>query len=161
MAGCGQSVRFGVGPERADDLIHAMAKQSSPKHLADLVDRLAPALRRLQGSGAARAPRLSLMGRLAEDGPLTMRDLAAALHISPQAVTGLVDALESGGLVTRERHPTDRRKTLIRLNEHARDQVQAARAERMDGLSALFKGIDKTDRAAFARVAETLLERLG
>ena len=137
-----------------------MAKASSPKQLAVLLDRLAPALRRLQGRGADRAPRIALMGRLADEGPATMRDLAAALSISPQAVTGLVDALEADGLVSRERHPTDRRKTLIRLNDHAGDRLTEARGQRTDALAALFKDVPKDDRAAFARVAEGLLARL-
>ena len=138
-----------------------MAKPSSPKYLADLIDRLAPALRRTQGVGADRGPRVALLARLADEGPVTMRDLATHLHVTPQAVTGLVDQLEAEGLLARERHPTDRRKTVIRLNEHARDAVKAARAARTDGLSELFDGISKADRAVFARVAETVLSRLG
>lgn len=137
-----------------------MAKPSSPKVLADLIDRLAPALRRTQGSGSDRGPRVALLARLVDAGPATMRDLAAHLHVSPQAVTGIVDQLEAEGLLARERHPTDRRKTIIRVNDHARDTVKAARATRTDGLSDLFEGISKSDRAAFARVAETLLDRL-
>ncbi|SDZ03162.1 DNA-binding transcriptional regulator, MarR family [Jannaschia faecimaris] len=137
-----------------------MAKPSSPKALADLIDRLAPALRRTQGSGADRGPRVALMAELSDNGPATMRDLASHLHVSPQAVTGLVDQLEAEGLLARERHPTDRRKTVIRLNDHARENVKAARAARTDGLSSLFADIPKEDRAAFARVARTLLDRL-
>ncbi len=137
-----------------------MAKPSSPKHLAEVIDRLAAALRRVQGSGAERAPRLALLGHLADDGPLGMRDLASRLHVSPQAVTGIVDQLEAEGLLARERHPTDRRKTVVRLNDHAAAHVKVARANRTDGLTTLFDGISKSDRAAFARVAETLLDRL-
>ena len=138
-----------------------MAKSSSPKQLALLLDRLAPALRRLQGSGAARGPRIALMGHLKDGGPATMRDLAKRIGISPQAITGLVDTLEADGLVGRERHPTDRRKTVIRLNDHAEAQLAEARAERTEALAALFKNVPKDDRAAFARVAEGLLERIG
>ncbi len=89
-----------------------------------------------------------------------MRDLAAHLSVSPQAVTGLVDEMEAEGLVARERHPTDRRRTMVRLNEHARASADAKVAEREAVLAALFDDIPKTDRAAFARVAEALLERL-
>ena len=137
-----------------------MTKPSSPKHLAALLDRLAPALRRLQGTGADRAPRIALMARLHDDGPATMRALAADLTISPQAVTGLVDALEADGLVSRERHATDRRKTVIRLNDHAEDRLASARSDRTEALAALFRDVPKEDRAAFARVAEGLLDRL-
>lgn len=138
-----------------------MAKPTSPKHLAHLLDRLAPALRRAQGRGDARAPRIAALAKLHDDGPLTMRDLALHLMVSPQAVTGLVDTLEAEGVVMRERHPTDRRKTVIRLSDHARDAVKAARSERAQALTALFDGIPKADRAAFARVAEALLDKLG
>ncbi|MGB3555884.1 MAG: hypothetical protein WBA25_14735, partial [Jannaschia sp.] len=71
----------------------------------------------------------------------------------------LVDALEADGMVVREKHPTDRRKTVVRLNDHAADRARAARADRADGLAPLFEGIPKSDRIAFARVAETLLDR--
>jgi DNA-binding MarR family transcriptional regulator len=138
-----------------------MAKPTSPRHLAQLLDRLAPALRRAQGTGAARGPRVALLAKLLEDGPITMRDVARHLMISPQAVTGLIDGLEAEGVLARERHPTDRRKTVIRLSDHAQDGAKAARSERADALTPLFDGVSKSDRAAFARVAETLLERLG
>ncbi|GIT92944.1 hypothetical protein JANAI62_34020 [Jannaschia pagri] len=137
-----------------------MAKAHSPKQLVELIDRLAPALLRLQGSGATRGPRVAALARLAKDGPATMRDLATELSVSPQAITGLVDALEADGLVGREKHPTDRRKTVIRVSDHAAATAKAARAARTDDLSRLFDDISKEDRAAFARVAETLLDRL-
>ncbi|MEM8851537.1 MAG: MarR family transcriptional regulator [Pseudomonadota bacterium] len=126
-----------------------------------MLDRLAPALRRAQGRGDARAPRIAALSKLHDDGPMTMRDLALHLGVSPQAVTGLVDTLEAEGVVMRERHPTDRRKTVIRLSDHARDAVKAARTERAQALAALFNDVPKADRAAFARVVEALLDRLG
>lgn len=138
-----------------------MAKPSSPRHLALLIDRLAPALRRAQGSGAERGARVGVLALLGEAGALPMREIAARLSVSPQAVTGLVDEMEAEGLVARERHPTDRRQTLIRLNGHARDAAATQVADREAVLSALFEDIPKADRAAFARVAETLLDRLG
>jgi DNA-binding MarR family transcriptional regulator len=138
----------------------AMAKPHSPRQLAALIDRLAPALRRLAGTGEAGATRVAALARLDREGPATMRELAAALGVSPQAVTGTVDALEADGLVMRERHPTDRRKVTIRLAEHATDRARAAQSDRSDALGALFDGIAKEDRAAFARVAEALLERI-
>lgn len=137
-----------------------MAKPSSPRHLATLVDRLAPALRRMQGTGAARGARVGVLAHLTEAGAVPMKALAAHLSVSPQAVTGLVDEMEAEGLVTRERHPTDRRRTMIRLNDHARALALAQVALRETALTALFDGIPKPDRAAFARVAEALLERL-
>ena len=57
---------------------------------------------------------------------MTQRTLSHALRVSPRNVTGLLDALEAGGYVTRGRHPTDRRATLGSLTDQG-----AAAAARM------------------------------
>jgi DNA-binding MarR family transcriptional regulator len=49
--------------------------------------------------------------------PMTMRELATALVIDPPNLTGLVDDLESAGLVERQNHPTDRRAKLVVATE--------------------------------------------
>lgn len=46
-------------------------------------------------------------------GPLSPRDLTAALGIHPATLTGVLDRLERGGWVTRSPDPSDRRKLLI------------------------------------------------
>jgi len=38
------------------------------------------------------------------------------LGLTPSSMTGLVDRLEEQGLLRRERHPSDRRATLLRLS---------------------------------------------
>jgi DNA-binding MarR family transcriptional regulator len=48
-------------------------------------------------------------------GPSTQQSLAAALEVTPRNITGLVDALEGSGFVTRAPHPTDRRAALVTL----------------------------------------------
>jgi DNA-binding MarR family transcriptional regulator len=52
---------------------------------------------------------------LRHQGPSTQRVLAEALDVSPRNITGLVDALVATGFVTRQRHPSDRRATLVSL----------------------------------------------
>jgi hypothetical protein len=54
-------------------------------------------------------PRAEVIWRLQRGGPATQRELSEALRCSPRNVTGLVDALEAAGLVTRSAHPTDGR----------------------------------------------------
>jgi DNA-binding MarR family transcriptional regulator len=46
-------------------------------------------------------------------GPLTPRQLAEHTGLTSGTVTGVIDRLESLGLVTREPDPTDRRKVLV------------------------------------------------
>jgi DNA-binding MarR family transcriptional regulator len=50
-------------------------------------------------------------------GGMTQRELSQALDCSAPNVTGLLDALQAAGFVTRGPHPTDRRATLVELTE--------------------------------------------
>ena len=84
--------------------------------------------------------RTHLLWVLHHSGPSNQQTLAAALSVSPRNVTGLVDALESGGFVERRPHPSDRRATLVTLTERgtatmaemARDR-QAIAAQLVEG----------------------------
>jgi len=62
--------------------------------------------------------RTHLLWELFHRGPSTQRVLADALGVTPRNVTGLVDALEGTGYVTRQPHPVDRRATLVTLTDH-------------------------------------------
>jgi DNA-binding MarR family transcriptional regulator len=66
--------------------------------------------------GLTRA-RAEVLWRLHRQGPMTRRELSEAMRCTPRNVTGLVDALERDGYVTRGRHPTDRRATIVTLTE--------------------------------------------
>ncbi|GAA1890914.1 MarR family transcriptional regulator [Lapillicoccus jejuensis] len=47
-------------------------------------------------------------------GPLSQRELAEGLSITPSAVTVMVDRLIARGFVAKSPHPTDRRRVLVR-----------------------------------------------
>jgi DNA-binding MarR family transcriptional regulator len=49
-------------------------------------------------------------------GPLTAGEIGAHLGLSSGAVTGLIDRLESGRWVWRERDPEDRRRVVVHLS---------------------------------------------
>ena len=92
---------------------------SLPVSLVGALFRLAPRLVELidlgerdYGLGFARG---RVLWSLRESGPVVMRALSEALGVSPRTVTGLVDALEADGWVTRSPHPNDRRATIISL----------------------------------------------
>jgi DNA-binding MarR family transcriptional regulator len=110
-----------------------------------------------QGMTRARA---ELIWRLRYQGAMTQRELSDALRCTPRNVTGLVDALESDGLVVREPHPTDRRATLVRLTD-AGTQAAAAWTEGYRQLaSRLFAEISGADLAHFVTILDHVLVRL-
>jgi DNA-binding MarR family transcriptional regulator len=69
--------------------------------------------------------RAHLLWQLQQRGPCTQAALAAGLHVTPRAITALVDGLAATGFVTREPHPSDRRATLVTFTEGGRTTAQA------------------------------------
>ncbi|MGQ0482886.1 MAG: MarR family winged helix-turn-helix transcriptional regulator [Pseudonocardia sp.] len=57
---------------------------------------------------------------IALSGPRTPSEIADRLRITTASVTELIDRLERAGLVSRGRHPSDRRKLLITLTADGR-----------------------------------------
>jgi DNA-binding MarR family transcriptional regulator len=68
--------------------------------------------------------RAHLMWQLRLRGPCTQAALAADLHVTPRAITALVDGLVDTGFVTRQPHPADRRATLVTFTEKGQVAAQ-------------------------------------
>lgn len=82
----------------------------------DLADGLAQ-----RGLTEARA---HMLWELRARGPCSQRALAAALHVTPRAITALVDSLVETGFVTREPSPADRRAVLVTFTDQGRAAAQ-------------------------------------
>ncbi|MFG2355799.1 MarR family winged helix-turn-helix transcriptional regulator [Streptomyces sp. NPDC048521] len=67
-----------------------------------------------QGLNATEEKTLDYLQR---KGPLTAKDLAELTGLAPASVTGLLDRLESKGFVRRVKHPTDKRRVVVELNQ--------------------------------------------
>jgi DNA-binding MarR family transcriptional regulator len=155
----------------ADDIEAARGSAGTDPQSADLavsvlgrLFRLAPQFTELLDLGALEYGMGFARGRvlwaLQESGPVVMRALSQRLGISPRTVTGLIDALEADGWVTRTPHPDDRRATIITLTPAAQTAISTLR----DGYEALahdlLAGIDPADLAACQSVLGTVQQRL-
>jgi DNA-binding MarR family transcriptional regulator len=65
--------------------------------------------------------RFGVLAQLARQEGRTQQELATALGLHRNSMVGLIDDLESRGLVERRRHPDDRRAYAIHLTPAARD----------------------------------------
>src|SRR5688572_26286324 len=115
--------------------------------------------RGLTERGLTRA-RATALWQIVQHGPMTQRELADLLLVTPRNVTTLVDALERTGFVTRTAHDEDRRAVLVRPTRKG-----TAAARRMDTETArladdLFGDLPAKDVATVNRVLAQLEERI-
>jgi DNA-binding MarR family transcriptional regulator len=89
-----------------------------------------------------------------------MREIGVRLGVTARNVTKLVDGLEAEGLVIRQRHPHDRRATLLRLTPRgqvvSKESLQANHA----AAAQLFEPLGPADRRRLTRILRKLIDGL-
>jgi DNA-binding MarR family transcriptional regulator len=109
--------------------------------------------------GLSRA-RGEVIWTLHHHGAMTQRQLGQALNCSAPNVTGLLDALESAGFVTRGAHSEDRRKTLVQLTERGAATAAAWSAGHDEFAAMLFADLKTRELTAFVGGLDRVLARL-
>jgi len=104
--------------------------------------------------------RTHLIWELRALGPCPQRALASALHVTPRAVTALVDGLAETGFVTREPNPADRRATLVTFTEKGRATAQALGDGHRELARQLFAGMPAGEFDGFDAGLNHVLDRL-
>lgn len=106
-------------------------------------------------------PRASLLSVLVFGGALPVSRLAEVEQVSPPAITKLVDALESTGLVRRNRSTDDRRVVLVEATAAGRRLLERGRAARVRLVAELLNGATADELATLRRAADIITARLG
>ena len=84
--------------------------------------------------------------------PRPMKSFCTLFHCDASNITGIIDGLESKGLVSRQNDPEDRRIKIICL-ESAGEKMQQAIIHRLDGMnSPLFAGLTEHEKRQFANL---------
>jgi len=92
------------------------------------------------------------------DSPIRMGELAATMGVVPRSATGLVDALETAGLVERSVDPANRRAILVTLTDRGRELqrvMSLARAAAGDGM---FGALSAPERRTLAELLGRIAE---
>jgi DNA-binding MarR family transcriptional regulator len=92
---------------------------------------------------------LDCLDLIDREGPLTPSTLARLAGLHPATITGILDRLERGGWVTRERDPGDRRAVLVRV-----------RRERLPDLLRLYAGMNRSMNQIYAGYSKSELEAI-
>ena len=85
--------------------------------VVELMERTRQTVREIGEEEGLSIPQLDVLRRLSQGGPSPMRRLAVQMNCEASNLTGLVDRLESRGLVERQPHPEDRRVKCLALTE--------------------------------------------
>jgi DNA-binding MarR family transcriptional regulator len=118
------------------------------EELAGCVERLVGWLRRSTAVPGYSVTSKLTLSRLQADGPARISDLARLEGVSQPGMTGLVNRLESEGMVRRGADPTDARAALVELTDSGRAFVEERRAERIRVLSSRLERLSEADRRA-------------
>ncbi|MGA2666033.1 MAG: MarR family transcriptional regulator [Nitrososphaerales archaeon] len=78
------------------------------------------AMKGLVSDEALTQPQFQALKVIAKDGAMLMRELSAAMLVSPANVTGIVDRLEGKRLIRRTAREGDRRATMVELTPEGR-----------------------------------------
>jgi len=94
---------------------------------------------------------------LDEDLPRSQLELAQLTGKAPAIVVGIVDALEEQGFALRERDPTDRRRSLVRITDKGRTALAKADALAAETERAILGGLDADERAQLLSLLQRAL----
>lgn len=94
-------------------------------HLRELGAELSQLNHRVSTRSGLKDGDLAVLDMLARGGALSPSALAKAVQIHPATMTGILDRLESGGWIRRERDAADRRAVLVHaLPARGRDMLK-------------------------------------
>jgi DNA-binding MarR family transcriptional regulator len=139
--------------------------QDSPEAAVQLsvaLSRLRSRLREESGSRRTglTVSQLAAMQRIIDAGPTTAAALAAAEHVSQQAVAQNVAALRAWGLVRSAPDPDDGRKVLLSATDQGRALFARLRETREAWLARAIDAVVMPEEWAALQAAISLLERL-
>jgi DNA-binding MarR family transcriptional regulator len=121
--------------------------QAALESLRDLNTQMFLLNHKVSGHVDLRTVDLQCLDLVMRQGPLSPRALARRAGLHPATLTGILDRLERGGWVARERDASDRRAVVIRFV-----------GERIPEILRLYSGMNESMRQMFAGYREDELE---
>lgn len=106
--------------------------------------------RKLRSKCQLTAPQLVCLGSVVEYGPLTVSEIAQRVFLSPSTVVGILDRLETRGLVRRERDTNDRRVVNTLATPAGKELTTNAPSALQDGLHQALSSLPLLEQATIA-----------
>jgi DNA-binding MarR family transcriptional regulator len=123
------------------------------------VARIIRRLRQAHAVGDVSLSGMSVLARLAADGPDSPGSIAELERVRPQAMATTLAGLEQRGLVRRAPHAVDGRRAVVTITDDGRDMLAERRTESMQRLADAIEEFTARERGTLA-AALPLLDRL-
>lgn len=101
-----------------------------------------------------------ILTTLAREGDQTLVSLTRSLNLDKAWLSRTTDNMVEDGLVTKRRHPTDRRALLIQLTEGGKHAAQALNEQLNTQAARVFQRLPEGDRYQTVRLLQLLEEAL-
>ena len=103
---------------------------------------------------------LTTLGRIIEEGPTTVSELAQAEHVRRQSMAETVASLRAQGLITSAQDPGDGRRTLISATEEGRTLLGSIPAAREEWLGRAIRKALSPEEQQTLRKAAAIMKQL-
>jgi DNA-binding MarR family transcriptional regulator len=97
-------------------------------------------------------PQIVCLRQLHRDGTTAPGQLAKEVSLSQATITGILDRLESRGLVERERSTEDRRRVIVRLTAEGSALAESAPSPLQERFATKLAGLPRENRAVIDTV---------
>lgn len=114
--------------------------------------------RKLRSQCELTAPQLVCLGAVVEHESLTVSEIAQRMFLSPSTVVGILDRLETRGLIRRERSNADRRVVNARATEAGRNVAAHSPSALQDGLHQALVSLPRLEQATIALSLERVVD---
>src|SRR5438093_2657423 len=94
----------------------------------------------------------AILEMLLHKGPQPVNEIGRRVELTSGAITTAVDRLESGGLVTREAHSSDRRARIVRLTAAGEEEAARIFADHKAAMDVAAMGRSKNERATLTEL---------
>lgn len=149
------SPQHSVGPSSTSD-----AEEEVLKNLRRVIRAVDLYSRRLVNQTGLSGPQLICLRQLATSGAMQSGHLAAAVSLSAPTVCGILDRLESRGLVSRERQRDDKRCVLVDLTPEGHRAVANAPPIMHDSFLFKYRTLPESQRIQINRTLKRLVSMM-
>jgi DNA-binding MarR family transcriptional regulator len=108
-------------------------------------------------TGLSPAP-LQLLLTMMRCDKVSSKNLAGKLHLTPGAISQLVDGLEQSGFISREQDAKDRRVTYLSLSDSGKQKMRGLQEKRDHMVAEALTSLSDDDLKTFLKVQKKMLE---